>query len=279
MERRTGTPLTPFIEDRIWLCAYPVRLAGAKFEARMTVIRLSSGDLILHSPCDMTPAMTEAVSTLGPVAHIVVPGNFHQAYVATAQAAFPAAKTWICPGAERRRPGLKFNHFLGDAPPLEWADEIDQVLVQGARIMREVAMFHRASRTLILVDLIENFTDATPRIGGPLKFWFKYLFRMWNNPRPAPEYQMGWSDRQAAATSLRRILAWDFRRIVLSHGDLIESGAREVATKAWSAVFRARPSGGKRAAHLRLTARARARNQAWPRSRASSADGFRPRDG
>jgi len=30
---------------------------------------------------------------------------------------------------------------------------------------------------------------------------------MWNNPRPAPEYRMGWSDRQAAAKSLREILA------------------------------------------------------------------------
>jgi hypothetical protein len=42
-------------------------------------------------------------------------------------------------------------------------------------------MYHRASRTLILVDLIENFTDATPNTGGALKFWFKYVLRMWRN--------------------------------------------------------------------------------------------------
>ncbi len=98
-------------------------------------------------------------------------------------------------------------------------------------------MFHRASRTLILVDLIENFTDATPHIGGALKFWFQYVFRMWNNPRPAPEYQMGWSDRQAAAISLRRILAWNFQQIVLSHGDLIQSDAHQVAINAWSQIL------------------------------------------
>jgi hypothetical protein len=33
------------------------------------------------------------------------------------------------------------------------------------RIMREIAMYRRASRTLILIDLIENFTDATPDMG------------------------------------------------------------------------------------------------------------------
>jgi hypothetical protein len=214
-----------------------MRLAGVGFEARMTVIRLASGDLMLHSPCDITAAMAEEISALGTPAHIVLPGNFHHTYAATAQVAFPRAKTWICPGVERRRPDLKYDGVLGEAAPPDWADEIDQVLVRGTRIMREVAIFHRASRTLILVDLIENFTDATPHIGWPLKFWFKYVLRMWDNPGPAPEYLMGWSDRRAAARSLRRILAWDFQSIVLSHGDLIQSAARDVAINAWSGIL------------------------------------------
>jgi Domain of unknown function (DUF4336) len=230
-------PLTPYIVDQIWLCTYPIRMGGTRFDARMTVIRLSSGELMLHSPCDITAAMAEKISALGPVAHIVAPGNFHTTYVAAAKAAFPRAKTWICPGIERRRPGLKYDGVLGDVAPADWVREIDQVLVQGTRFMCEVAMFHRASRTLILVDLIENFTDATPHIGGALKFLFKYVFRMWNNPRPAPEYRMGWSDRQTAAKSLRRILAWDFQQIVLAHGDLIDRNAREVAAVAWTGIL------------------------------------------
>jgi hypothetical protein len=233
----TEMSITPYIADQIWLCAYPVLLAGTRFQARMTVIRLASGELMLHSPCNITAAITQELAALGPVAHVVVPGNFHHLHAAAAQAAFPGAKTWICPGVERRHPGLAYDGVLGDEAPAVWAGQIDQTLVRGTRFMREVAMFHRASRTLILVDLIENFTDATPHTGGALKFWFKYVLRMWNNPRPAPEYRMGWSDRKAAATSLRRILAWDFDRIVLSHGDLIERTAREVAIKAWSGVL------------------------------------------
>ncbi len=203
----------------------------------MTVVRLASRELMLHSPCNVTAALAKEISALGPVVHIVAPGNFHHLHVATAQAAFPSAKTWICPGVERRCPDLKYDALLGDVAPVDWAGEIDQALVQGTRIMREVAMFHRASRTLILVDLIENFTDATPHVGGALKFWFKYVLRMWNKPRPAPEYRMGWSDHKAAANSLRRILAWDFQRIALSHGDLIDRDAREVAIKAWAGIL------------------------------------------
>jgi hypothetical protein len=229
-------PLTSFIADHIWLCPYSVRLAGTRFEARMTVIRLVSGDLMLHSPCHISPAIAEEISTLGQVAHIVAPGNFHHLHTASAQEAFPRAKTWICPGVERRSRSLKYDGVLGDTAPAAWLGEIDQVLVRGTRIMREVAMFHRVSHTLILVDLIENFSDATPHT-GMLKFWFKYVLGMWNNPRPAPEYRLGWGDRQAAAQSLRRIMAWDFQRIVLSHGDLIERNARGVAATAWSGIL------------------------------------------
>jgi hypothetical protein len=53
------------------------------------------------------------------------------------------------------------------------------------------------------------------------------------NPRPAPEYQLRWRDKKAARRSLVQILEWDFERIILSHGDLIEEDAREVAHHAW----------------------------------------------
>ena len=230
-------PLAPYIPGRIWLCPYPVRLAGTSFEARMSVIRLAGGELMVHSPSPIDTALAGEIRALGTVAHIVAPGNFHHLNTASAQAAFPDARTWICPGVERRNRALRYDGMLGDIAPAAWADEIAQVLVQGSRLMREVAMYHRPSHTLILVDLIENFTDRTPHLSGMLKFWFGFVMGMWNNPRPAPEYRLGWSDRRAAAQSLRRILAWDFRRIVLSHGDLIEHDAHAVAARAWSGLL------------------------------------------
>ncbi len=71
--------------------------------------------------------------------------------------------------------------------------------------MREVAFFHRASRTLILVDLIENFTRATPGTN----FFHRILFRalgMWNQLGPAPEYRFAWGDKAQMREGLERIL-------------------------------------------------------------------------
>ena len=112
-------------------------------------------------------------------------------------------------------------------------DDIEQVLVRGTRFIWEVAFFHKPSSTLVLTDLVENVGGHTEGVGWGLKLWFKFVFRMWNKAKPAPEYQMGWKDQPAAARSLERILRWGFERVVLAHGDLIETNARAIVRDAW----------------------------------------------
>lgn len=225
--------LTEFVAGQVWLLEYPVRYAGCDFNARMAVIRISDAKLMLHSPCAIDAALKETLSALGEVAYIVAPGSYHYFHIASAQAAFPDADTYICPGIERKRPDMEFDWFLGDRAPEPWAETFDQVLVRGNRFIWEVAFFHKPSRTLLLVDLIENVTDQTPLVGWQLKLWWKVVFRMWNHPKPAPEYQLGWNDKAAAVKSLQQILQWDFERIILSHGDLIEQDAKATALAAW----------------------------------------------
>ena len=226
-------PLSEFVPGQLWLQDYPIHFAGCDFDARMAVIRVSDTELMIHSPCEIDSATRDAISALGDVAYIVAPGSYHHIHIASAQAAFPEADTYICPGIERKRPDLDFDWFLGDRPPAAWAGVLDQVLVRGNKFIWEVVFFHKPSKTLLVVDLIENFTDQTPNVNWLLKLWWKVVFHMWDNPKPAPEYQMGWKDKTAARDSLQRILEWDFDKIVLSHGDLIETNAKSMAQEAW----------------------------------------------
>ena len=225
--------LQEYIAGQIWLCSYPVNYLCIELYARMTVIRLDDGGLMLHSPCEIDDDMRRALGELGEVRYIVAPGTFHHLHVPSAQAAFPEAATFICPGIEGKCPDMRFDSLLGDTAPAAWAGQLEQVLVRGSRWIREVAFFHRRSRTLILVDLIEKFTDTTPNVDWKLKLWWKVVFRMWNIAKPAPEYQLGWRDKTATRVSLRRILQWDFRRVITAHGDLVEADARQVLEKAW----------------------------------------------
>lgn len=227
--------LEAYVAGHVWLAAYPVRYAGTRFDARMTVLRLGDGRLMIHSPGPLEARHRAQLEDLGEVAFIVAPGNFHHLHVARAQQLFPAAETWIFPGVERKQPSLRFTGVLGERPPAAWAADLDQALVRG-RIMGEVALLHRASRTLVLVDLIENFGDHTPGLHWLLRVYWKAM-RMWNRPRPAPEYRLAWGDRAAARASLERVLSWDFERIVLAHGALVEGRAHEVAREAWRGLL------------------------------------------
>jgi hypothetical protein len=225
--------LEEYVAGQIWLREYPIRFAGCDFNARMSVVRLPDSNLLLHSPCHIDGPTKQAISSLGNVAYIVAPGSYHHLHIASAQAAFPRADTYICPGIERKRPDIDFDWFLSDRAPEPWAGTLDQVLVRGNRFIWEVAFFHRPSRTLLLVDLIENITDQTPNVNWLLRLWWKVVFRMWNRPKPAPEYQLGWKDKAAASKSLQQILEWDFDKIILAHGDLVEKDAKATAREAW----------------------------------------------
>ena len=55
-----------------------VRMYGVvPFATRMTVVRLASGGLWLHSPVRPTPDRRRAVDELGPVEHLVAPNKIH----------------------------------------------------------------------------------------------------------------------------------------------------------------------------------------------------------
>ncbi len=228
--------LEELVPRQIWLKEYPIRYVGIRVNARMTLIRLADGGVLIHSPCHFDDALARAVSKLGAVKAIIVPGSFHHLHVPSCQAAFPDAKTYACPGVEKRAPKLKFDELLTDEAPPLWADEMSQVLLQGVSFIREVIFFHAATKTLIVTDVVENIGDTTAGTNWMLKVWF-ILFRMWNRAAPAPEYQFTWKDKAAVRRCFNRVLAWDFERVVLAHGDLVTANAHEVVKQAWRSIL------------------------------------------
>lgn len=231
--------LIEYIKDQIWFHEYPVRYMRIDLYARMTIIRLENGDLIIHDPCQIDPATKHELDALGKVKFIIAPGNFHHLFVQDFQQLYPEAETFLCPGLERKRPDIKFDWILGNTPDPRWAEDLDQVLVQGNRIIWEIAFFHKPSKTLILVDLLENIGDSYQHKAGLLlRFWWA-VFRMWNRPKPAPEYQVGWSRKEIAKQALNHILDWNADRVILAHGELIEKNVNEVLKAAWGSVLNA----------------------------------------
>jgi len=204
----------------IWIAERPLRFYGLEVGARMTVIRLADGSLLLHSPLALDPELRRELDAIGRVRFAVAPNRFHHLYAGQVAEAYPDARLWVAPGVERKRPDLEIAGVLGDEAPAEWRDEVDQVFCGGRPFENEVVFLHRASRTLILCDLVFNFGPRAHRVTRLVMRLLSSYGRF--GPSRLDPFLI--RDRRAARQSLERILAWDFDRVVIAHGEVLEAG-------------------------------------------------------
>ena len=141
------------LAEGLWVAEVPLRaLFGFEVGRRMTVVRLTSGGLLLHSPTPLDDRVRAALDGLGEVRFVVAPSRFHGSIsMREYQAAFPAAQFYGGPGLARRRREVRFAGELRDGPEPGWRDDFDQAAIHG-QSFREVVFLHAATRTLIVGD-------------------------------------------------------------------------------------------------------------------------------
>ena len=213
----------------IWIVDGPtIRFYGMPFPTRMTVVRLSDGGLWIHSPIALDDALRARIEALGPVRHLVAPNWIHYASVHQWQAVWPEATTWAAPKVESRAAAhnvpIRIDHLLDNTATPPWAGEIAFRHVSGSAVHSEVVFFHRASRTLILTDLIENFD---PR---HLPWWMSALTRLVGitapDGRTPPDIAATFRKNRAEARGhVDWMLAQAPERVILAHGRCYETEA------------------------------------------------------
>ena len=234
------TPLNTLkpVAAGIWIVDGPlVHMAAlgmrAPFPTRMTVVQLADGNLWCHSPVAPDAALFAAVDALGPVRHLVSPNLLHYAHIAAWKRRYPQATAWASPGVRQRAASqhieVAFDAELDDAPPSEWADAIDQLRFRGSRVLQEIVFLHRASATLILADLIENF--EAEKLPTAMR-WMARLGGVIDPDGKAPlDMRLTYLGRKAEARAcLAHMLAWQPQRVILAHGRCyLDNAATELA--------------------------------------------------
>lgn len=207
----------------VWIARHPLVFYGFKMVTCMTIVRLGSGKLWVHSPVPLGQALGSAIDALGAVEYIVAPNRLHHLYAIDCASRYPLARLYVAPDLTAKNPA--FANFpvipTGSASP--WIEDIDSVFVDGNAELNETVFLHRASGTLIITDLAvflgpwdslgirlyARINGCYNRLG--LSFLLKKFFR----------------NRDAAHASIQRIAGWPFERIVLAHGPVIENHAHE----------------------------------------------------
>ena len=201
----------------IWISNGPiVSFYGFGYPTRMALIKLSDGGLFVWSPVLLSAALKRDIDALGPVHFLISPNRLHHLFLAEWKSAYPQARLYASPGLRKKRKDLVFDAELDDRPEPEWATDIDQVPVRGS-LLTEVEFFHRASRTAIFADLIQNLRRDW------FKGWRGVAARLDGicdpNPGAPREWRASFINRRAARAALERILAWPIERVLIAHGE------------------------------------------------------------
>lgn len=212
------------ITANVWVYEQPFSLFGVRVGVRSTLIRLEDGRLWLHSPGPVDDALAAEIDALGPVAAVVAPNLFHHLYAGAAAKRWPDATLYATPGLSQKQPALSGAEALAERPPELWRHQLDQVLIGGMPKANEQVFFHRESKTLIVSDLLFNLRNSD--------HWWTRTFMGWNGAYGALAvsrfFKSNIKDASAARAGADRVLQWDFKRVILAHGEVLDGGTGDL---------------------------------------------------
>ena len=219
------------LDSGLWRLERKLRLPGGLvLPVGMTIVRLPSGGLFLHSPIALDDEVARSIASLGKVSVLLAPNSFHYIFVADYLSRFPDARLFSVTGLAERVPTLPAATVVGAASPPEWEGAVEPIPFGPIGSFGEVVIHHAASATLVLTDLAFNmvrYENAGDRLG-----W--RLFGV--PPRFGPSRTARWTllrDRVAAGPFLKAMLERSFRRILVAHGDPVEQNAHDVFQRAF----------------------------------------------
>ncbi|EGE81645.1 hypothetical protein BDDG_04588 [Blastomyces dermatitidis ATCC 18188] len=226
------------------------RFGYVRIGGRCTIVRLQSGSLAVFSPVSLTPDAREAVNSLGGnVKYIIAPDMEHHIFVTPWKGAYPNAQIIAPEGLKEKREenpetkGIGFDHIFTAANKRtlrisnEFHADFDVEYVN-SHPSREIVLLHKPSKTLIEADLLFNLpaTEQFSKSGeSATQGILTKIFNAIQTTKPPAMgqkrfiwYLLSAKDRKGFAQSAATIEGWDFDRIIPCHGDVIESGGKEI---------------------------------------------------
>jgi hypothetical protein len=214
------------IADDVVVMSFPLRFFGIDFGRNVTLLRLSDGRVVIHSTAPFTEKDVQAIRTFGDPSWLVEATLLHETFAKEGRAALPGV-LYLAPNGFTEVSDVTTQPL--DPPPADWAGEIELLRLEGTR-KNEHVLFHRRSRTLVVADLFFSFPAET-------QGWARFFARRIMGLPPSlfgvsRFFRFLISDKQAFERSMRRMLEWDFERVVVAHREPLEAGAREAVESA-----------------------------------------------
>lgn len=201
------------------------------FGRRMTVIRLGH-ELAVHNAYELDENELRWLDSLGSLAWIIAPNAFHCSDAPWMARRYPGAKLFVPASklAAFRKLGLSPMDVNSGFPALPG---LRCIPMRGTRIA-EAAFLHEPSRTLILCDLAFHMNDEFSGLERMFMRWNRVGVRF--GPTKLTRLLFTKSKSELVA-SYEALLALDFDRVVVNHGEVLETGGKRALADSVKEIF------------------------------------------
>ncbi|KAG8941816.1 hypothetical protein FRC03_003933 [Tulasnella sp. 419] len=205
---------------------------------RSTAVKLRNGGVWVIASTPLTEETKNKLDELGDVKYLIGPDAVHHLFLGEFKKQYPQAKViGVEPLVEKKKGELKFDGVYGVDPPdtkYGFEDEIDACYFSGFR-NKDVAFCHKASKSLIVADLLFNLParEQYSKAGGLGWAIFK---NGQLSPYKDSHKHFVWSlgaDPEAMRKHSKIVADWDFDKIIMCHGDVIEKDGKAAWREAY----------------------------------------------
>ncbi|HLP90909.1 MAG TPA: DUF4336 domain-containing protein [Nostocaceae cyanobacterium] len=218
------------IDQDIWVAEQPFRYFGLSVGTRMTVIKLANHELAVISPIQVSDEIISQLDKIGTVKYIIAPNLYHYLFAANFKNIYPNATFWAVPGLEVKKPDLLIDQTINTHKNSLWTG-IEYIFFNGFRTLgfngfdelNECVFFHSVSRSLILTDTAFHFDDSFPLITQLAT----RVLGGYQSLSPSLLERLATTEKEKVRTAVEKVLSWDFERVIVAHGSIIEKNGKE----------------------------------------------------
>lgn len=221
------------ISENLFVAEQSLQMLGLEYGARMTVVRLNGGQLVVISPIRMTDELLKAVSKLGAVAYLVSPNSFHHLFIKEWIEKFPDAKVLVVPHIVKKQPDIIPFAVIDQSFVAPWGDELQLLFIPGGKMYAEAVFLHRASATLIVTDLCFNLHFPVGTFG---KIALK-MYGIYRTFGPSRAVAIFMGDKKRLRKAVDTVASWQFSRVIMAHGDILEGTTPTVVRASFDKIL------------------------------------------
>jgi len=189
----------------------------------MTLVKLSSGGLLVHNAIALEEDQMKEIEAFGPPEILVVPNGFHRLDAKVFKQRYPGVRV-LCPAGARKKVAqvVAVDGTYDDGPN---EDGVRLRHLDGAKQHEGIVVVKSPGGTTVVFN---DFVNNLPKLGGMMGFMLA------PTGRPSVPRIFRWffvKDRAKLSAQIEGLAATpDLRRVIVSHGHMLTNPAEELRT-------------------------------------------------